>query len=99
MANKEARNSRYILNTWYIFDDNQSELNRLIGFLDHYPYLNLEFNTSKVAGSEKNPKISSNLTIENSINDLIMNGIEKSRVNCNNFTESNIPMFRIVRQI
>ena len=99
MPKKDKENSRYVLNTWHIFQYSQSEINQLQGCLDKNRNLNLEFNIPGNAGSDSAIETDKNRMVEQWADAIISNGIDRSRIICEKFVDSDLPMFRIVRQI
>jgi hypothetical protein len=97
MPNNENFFSHYLLDTWYIFQPTQHEINQLRSFLDKHPSINLEFNISGKTGLDVNRGNDQSLTAEQLEDFLVSSGIEPSRVRCGHLTNSDVPMFRLIR--
>ena len=97
MPNNENFFTHYLLDTWYIFQPTQQEINQLRSFLDKHPSINLEFNISGTTVLDKNRERDKSLTKEQLEDSLVFSGIEPSRVRCGHLANSNVPMFRLIR--
>lgn len=94
--NNNEDNSRFILNIWYFMPNTQNEANNLINFLKKNQNITLELNTSQ-NGVLDNQIFSKYNTTEEFGAFVISRGIDIYRVIYDNSIQSNLPMFRVVK--
>jgi len=98
MTNRDIQGSRFVLGMWHILPQNRNELNVIIRYLEAHPKLDIELNyfTPENTDMDLSKNISGNLTALDASDYLIAGGIESSRVSCDHYAESKLPMFRFV---